>query len=470
MNGSYASENEDYQLVDKNDNTADQGILDIKETTFNNLNQKNFDSLNDDSHKRPTVSTLYDQSSDQLLEFQRSSMGNNKTYFNQSDEVKLHSLQTVYPTDLKDVDEQNISKSFFRNCCKKDINAKDNQGIGFFAASSALLCRIVGVSSRTFYYLLSEWDISVNYFIVYYSWVLLLLVLLIPVQCQMNRDYNGYKGFKTSIVSVTAAFIFYLVILGSIWVMVDDLQCNNYCKDNNICKDGSITTNCIYYFAIFRQFDKSFAVSAFIIIIFKATIQGILTMHIALEQICILFDEIFYQSLTSNVLLNVIKKPDNQNNRYDIKEVFSRIYQIKDDKSSQDPSEETNTTNNDLYKKLSLYDELKQKKYWMAHMNIPKRYRYFLATILFLVNFLIIGFRIQITTFINLLGSSTIPLLIYCYPGYLYYRYKIVNNHKNERNSIIVGRLSLAFGIFGLMLIFCYLSVYLFNISTYANI
>ncbi len=59
----------------------------------------------------------------------------------------------------------------------------------------------------------------------------------------------------------------------------------------------------------------------------------------------------------------------------------------------------------------------------MAYMDMDPRIRKALAIGIFLLNYLVVCLNVSIGTIINLLGSTTVPLMINVFPGYLYYRY-----------------------------------------------
>lgn len=71
----------------------------------------------------------------------------------------------------------------------------------------------------------------------------------------------------------------------------------------------------------------------------------------------------------------------------------------------------------------SFYSLIKKQRYWMAYMDMNPKLRIVLQFIVLLINFSIIALQFNIGIFINFIGSTTIPLMIYVFPGYLYYKF-----------------------------------------------
>ncbi|CDW74160.1 UNKNOWN [Stylonychia lemnae] len=127
MNKSYTSDFEEQKQNQNFSNRQDKDNTSIKEVIIMNKNKRNIDSLRDESEKSPLIlqidsnfkqsdfqtklqlSTQNDHTSEQL---QRSSMGNNKTWFNDSDQFKIKSQQTLNSMDKKDE-----FKSRYLCCC-----------------------------------------------------------------------------------------------------------------------------------------------------------------------------------------------------------------------------------------------------------------------------------------------------------------------------------------------------------------
>ena len=79
----------------------------------------------------------------------------------------------------------------------------------------------------------------------------------------------------------------------------------------------------------------------------------------------------------------------------------------------------------------TIYQKVKDQPYWMAYMDMDPRFRKALAVGIFLLNYIVVCANVNIGAIINLLGSTTIPLMINVFPGYLYYRYCSDNRDAN---------------------------------------
>ncbi|CDW89280.1 UNKNOWN [Stylonychia lemnae] len=226
---------------------------------------------------------------------------------------------------------------------------------------------------------------------------------LIPVQCYLKlSDQNGLKGYKASIISLTAATFYYTLIL------------------------------------IFCQ-------------------------------LCILIDELLRSSLTNHVeKLNSYKQSTIQM-EHDISNILDNRC---NDEISSDQLKKSRTR---FITSIEITDDqcksfmvgLKEKKYWMAYMDMKKKHRLILGFILFLVNAIILCVNVEVKAIVNLLGSTTIPLLIYVFPGYLYHEY-----HKQDSSLILMMsmnrfhyKFSQIFSILGGLLILVYSTSLIYNTS-----
>jgi hypothetical protein len=64
---------------------------------------------------------------------------------------------------------------------------------------------------------------------------------------------------------------------------------------------------------------------------------------------------------------------------------------------------------------------MKKKKYWMAYMEMKPELRNALLICLFIFNITIVLAYLNVGDILNFLGSTTIPLMIYVFPGYIFY-------------------------------------------------
>eukprot|EP00347_Sterkiella_histriomuscorum_P015196 403357950 len=289
---------------------------------------------------------------------------------------------------------------------------------------------------------------------------------LIPVQCYFEvKDHTGIKGFKASYYSLSIAGVYYIIIVLFCVFM------NKMNTDLN-CQDGS------FFMMINRQFNQYLSVISIIIIILISMIQGLLTLHIANEQLCILYDEIVRESLTKNVkkLLSdrtqASKEIDFNNveftaesfdpNQALLHQAQSPIFVQRQKAFSQDYICDQSYT----------YLHTKSKLYWMAYMGMSNTPRIYLSLGLFLFNTLIVCSGLNITLIVHLLGSTTIPLMIYVIPGYLFYEYQKQNGKYIMSSSGKVdrqGKLAIAFAMLGIVLISLYVTSELYDITQSAN-
>ncbi len=89
----------------------------------------------------------------------------------------------------------------------------------------------------------------------------------------------------------------------------------------------------------------------------------------------------------------------------------------------------------------------------MAYMDMNPFLRKLLAVTIFLANYVIVCANINISVVVNLLGATTIPLMINVFPGYLYYRYSRDNRNADEKWTSKKGLSALAFTLLGVGMI-----------------
>jgi amino acid permease len=106
----------------------------------------------------------------------------------------------------------------------------------------------------------------------------------------------------------------------------------------------------------------------------------------------------------------------------------------------------------------------------MAYRRMPQRWKIGLSLAIILINFAIVSSRFSIGIFINMIGATTMPMMIYVFPGYLYYKYyqSTLTDDKSSRDRH--GPLAKWFAMFGLSLVLFYSSCYLYTSSTTFNI
>jgi hypothetical protein len=71
----------------------------------------------------------------------------------------------------------------------------------------------------------------------------------------------------------------------------------------------------------------------------------------------------------------------------------------------------------------TFFRQFKKQRFWMAYMDMDRKWRIALSALVFLVNFSIVASRLNIGVVINMIGAITMPMTIYVFPGYLYYKF-----------------------------------------------
>ncbi len=99
-------------------------------------------------------------------------------------------------------------------------------------------------------------------------------------------------------------------------------------------------------------------------------------------------------------------------------------------------------------------------------MDMEYKYRVILIIGLFTLNMTIVSCNTNLGDIINFLGSTTIPLMIYVFPGYIYYHFLKMNRcFLMENYRAYEEKLSLSFAILGGILIVVYTSTNLYTMS-----
>ncbi len=57
-------------------------------------------------------------------------------------------------------------------------------------------------------------------------------------------------------------------------------------------------------------------------------------------------------------------------------------------------------------------------------MEMDKKVREILILLIFLLNYLLVASNVKIGFILNFFGSTTVPLILNVFPGYLWYRYE----------------------------------------------
>ena len=158
--------------------------------------------------------------------------------------------------------------------------------------------------------------------------------VLIPVSKAFTlKDDNGALALRSSIMSLLGSFLFYISILTLIAVVK-----SNY----------NDSTNSELYMAIFQDFNDTFGSMSLFIMAILALLQAQCFFQLALEQACILCDQIQRGSTTGYV-------------------ARARQY-----------------TEQELIEHRTLQN--RPRKYWMPYMSMNPRVRRTLGFLLFLFN------------------------------------------------------------------------------------
>lgn len=98
-------------------------------------------------------------------------------------------------------------------------------------------------------------------------------------------------------------------------------------------------------------------------------------------------------------------------------------------------------------------------------MDMNPTLRSKLAYALIAVNFILVASNISIGWWINLIGSTTIPLMLNVIPGYLYFKYERDQRPEEQRWTSIRGICALAFALLGGMMMLIYITLFMLNES-----
>ncbi|CDW72264.1 UNKNOWN [Stylonychia lemnae] len=285
----------------------------------------------------------------------------------------------------------------------KKMKNEIERDISQLGATCTLICRIIGftlrnliqfiqakgmgyfdfrnMSSQSFFFLLRlMFQIKDDYLNLVYSIVATVICAIIFT---LHSLMNFERFIKLSIVSVIILIFILGLIIGQTIVL--------NLKDNKVI-DQSITMLKFeepYNLAnqIYRQFDQAFAIAIFTFIILKGIIQGLLMMHISIEQLCILYDELFKGSVSSNTKkITDIVYSDRQLKEDEIKvlnyteETNERLedsFYLYLNNFNQNIDQYSNGQEKNQNKKFfvgtklreSYYLSIKNQKYWMAHVQ-----------------------------------------------------------------------------------------------------
>ncbi|CDW84584.1 UNKNOWN [Stylonychia lemnae] len=257
---------------------------------------------------------------------------------------------------------------------------------------------------------------------------------LIPVQCHMKiKDWNGVQGFKSSLISLSIALAFH------IWIFFFLFQVDKYVSDIK-CVD------CQLYMVIYRHFQIIISILSLLIISFTQMIQGILTLHLAHEQFCILIDEVFRESLTLNIMKSRIKIEEDDKNKL--------LESFKSEETFED-----NKVISYLNGQIFTLQIFKEQKYWMAYMDMDKATTIKAALILVFINIVVLTTNTRIYELVSILGCVATPMVVYIIPGYLYHTY--------QKHQIIIGEIKVQRGIYEVFpLIFCLIGILIIMINS----
>ena len=108
----------------------------------------------------------------------------------------------------------------------------------------------------------------------------------------------------------------------------------------------------------------------------------------------------------------------------------------------------------------------------MAHVNMNRRERYIITGFVFLINFCFTCPEINMGIIMSLIGSYSVPMLQFIFPGYLYFiliKQQYVGPSSSSINQKFDwgGKISFGLAILGLFMQIFYSSFYLFNLSDY---
>lgn len=101
----------------------------------------------------------------------------------------------------------------------------------------------------------------------------------------------------------------------------------------------------------------------------------------------------------------------------------------------------------------------------MSYMDMNPALRTKLAYALIAFNFILVAANISIGWWINLIGSTTIPLMLNVVPGYLYFKYERDQRPEEQKWTSIRGIFALAFAFLGGMMMLIYISLFMLNES-----
>jgi hypothetical protein len=149
-----------------------------------------------------------------------------------------------------------------------------------------------------------------------------------------------------------------------------------------------------------------------------AIIQSQCYFQMALEQLCILVDQLNRQSIT-----NYVKKTSKMTEKLLIK-----------DRRKED-------------QKLN---------YWMPYMDMSNNVRKCLGLVLFIINALLAYFNSNIDLYVSILGSTTMPFISFILPGALYYILLTIDDEPNNKLKRIG---CLIFCILGFLFILFYTTI-----------
>eukprot|EP00347_Sterkiella_histriomuscorum_P016040 403354717 len=204
-------------------------------------------------------------------------------------------------------------------------------------------------------------------------------------------------------------------------------------------------------------------------------------MYQAFGHLFIFVDEIFKYSLTKNVLIldNITQSPNAKEILKDDVSLkrFLRNSEIDYVEQSQTESRRDESQRNSILldksqekPKVSLNSQNKNpyqygKGYWQTYLNLGPLRRKISALILYVFNVFLIYWMINLSLIINLIGSTAIPMIICCFPGYIYYKHYKLKRSTDEFYSDKLGQFSIFFSLLGIALVIIYTSMYLYAVS-----
>ncbi|CDW83039.1 UNKNOWN [Stylonychia lemnae] len=230
-----------------------------------------------------------------------------------------------------------------------------------FSVLDAITLRLSKASQG--FFLLYQKLFEVDYFNQVAYVTLAAVIFIFALLLQLKINFNIF--IKISIISLIAFMIFLILFIIQTVIRV---------------VNGSFTNN-----EPLSTIEQRFDYKDQVLIIIKQFLQGLLLLHIALEQLFILVDEIHRESLTKHV--NRMNKGKSASIQAQYDTFFNREYQ--DASSSFNP-----TKVEDFFKeKLYSLDSPLKAKYWMAYMEMEKKHRILLAILLMIIDLMFIIFQ-----------------------------------------------------------------------------